>query len=74
MYVKHTIVVLTDVLPLKSIFVAKYRYPTHFKIHVLVSTVGFERMVNKRIKPNKEILCRGSQYMYFLKWIVADKM
>ena len=31
-------------------------------------------MVNKRIKLNKEILCRRSQYMYFLKWIMTDKM
>ena len=63
MYVKHFV----HVLPLKSIFVATYPYPTHCKIHVLVvSTVGFERLVNKRIKLNKEILCRGSQYMYVL--------
>ena len=63
MYVKHFV----HVLPLKYIFVAKYPYPTHFKIHVLVvSTVGFERLVNKKIKLNKEILGRGSQYMYFV--------
>ena len=64
-YVKHCVYVL----PLKFIFVAKTPYPTHFKIHVLVSTVGFERLVNKKMKLNKEILYRGSQYMYFLKWM-----
>ena len=32
------------VLPSKSIFVAKYPYPTHFKI-LVVSTIGFERLV-----------------------------
>ena len=41
--------IFVHVLPLKSIFVAKHPHPTHFKMHILVvSTVGFEGLVNKK--------------------------
>ena len=32
----------------------------------------YPRLVNERIKLDEEILCTGSQHMYFLKWIMAD--
>ena len=47
-------------------FLLNIHYPTHFKIHVLVSIIGFEKLVNKMIKLDKEILCTGSQHMYLL--------